>query len=179
MSRRVGAGISLDDETVERYARQIIVPEIGAAGQAKLLAATVAVFGHPLGVGAARAYLTAAGIRVVTAPFGETADCLVLADVRGPTYEREMPPCSVDTPIVWYEIRGPILAGGVATRGTLPRFASNDAYADGMEDPCTIIAHRIAASDAAGLAVAAILGWVACGERHELRLDPRRTHPPT
>jgi hypothetical protein len=156
VSERVGAGMLLDAEAVERYARQIVVPGVGAGGQVKLLEATVAVFGHPRGVGAARDYLTAAGIRVLTAPFGETADCVVLADVRGPTYEREIPPCSVDTPIAWYEIRGPILAAGLATRDTLPRFASDHACADGTEDPCTIIAHRIAASDAAGLAVAAL-----------------------
>jgi hypothetical protein len=178
VSNRVRAELPLDDETVERYARQIIVPGIGAAGQAQLLATNVAVFGHPLGVDAARAYLTAAGVRVVTVPFGETADCVLLADLRGPTYEREIPPCSIDTPIAWYELRGPIVAGGLATRATLPRFASTPALVEAIEDPCTIVAHRIGASDAAGLALAAILGWVAPGERHELHLDPRPGHPP-
>ena len=171
MSDRAQAEPVLDDETVERYARQIIVPGVGARGQARLLTTTVAVLGHPAGVDAARAYLVAAGVHVVTAPFSAPADCVVLADAREPARERELLPCSADTPIAWYEIRGPFLAGGVATRDTLPHFSSGNAGPESTENPYTLVAHRIGASDAAGMAVAAILGWLAPGGQHDLRLD--------
>jgi hypothetical protein len=167
VNERTHAEPVLDDETVERYARQIIVPGVGARGQARLLATTAAVLGHPAGVDAARAYLVAAGVRVVTAPFTAPADCVVLADTR----EREVLPCLADAPIAWYEIRGPFLAGGVATRDTLPHFSRDNAGPESLENPYTLVAHRVGASDAAGMAVAALLGWLAPGEQHDLRLD--------
>ena len=167
----------LDDETVERYARQIIVPGVGARGQARLLARTVAVLGNSVGVEAARAYLAAAGVRVMTAPFADAADCVVLADTREPALELKLPRCSVDTPIAWYEIRERILAGGVATRDTLPHFSRDNARSESIEDPYTLVAHRIGASDAAGMAVAALLGWLAPGEQHDFCLDLLRGSP--
>ncbi len=177
MNKRAHAESVLDDETVELYARQIIVPGVGARGQARLLATAVAVLGHPAGVDAARAYLLAAGVRVVTAPFAAPVDCVVLADAREPAREGLLLLCSADTPIAWYEIRGPFLAGGVATRDTLPRFSSGNAGPKSIENPYTLVAHRIGASDAAGMAVAVLLGWLAPGEQHDLRLDLLRETP--
>jgi molybdopterin/thiamine biosynthesis adenylyltransferase len=52
----------LTDKQIERYSRQIILPQVGGCGQERLLAASVAVVGIG-GVGSvAAAYLTAAGI---------------------------------------------------------------------------------------------------------------------
>jgi adenylyltransferase/sulfurtransferase len=54
--------MSLTDEQLDRYARHIILKEIGGAGQVQLLAATVAVIGAG-GIGSpAIQYLAAAGI---------------------------------------------------------------------------------------------------------------------
>ncbi len=54
--------MSLNDEQLDRYARHIILPDIGGMGQAKLLAAHVAVIGAG-GIGCpALAYLAAAGV---------------------------------------------------------------------------------------------------------------------
>jgi len=56
----------LSDAELDRYARQIIVPQFGGAGQAKLKAAHVAVIGAG-GIGCpAIAYLAAAGIGTLT-----------------------------------------------------------------------------------------------------------------
>jgi hypothetical protein len=61
----------LSDAQIERYSRQIVLPEVGAAGQERLLATRCAVLGEgPLAATAAR-YLVGAGI-------GEVA----LRDVR-------------------------------------------------------------------------------------------------
>jgi len=52
----------LSDAQIERYSRQIILPEIGGAGQERLLAATVELHGvGPLAAMAAR-YLAGAGV---------------------------------------------------------------------------------------------------------------------
>lgn len=58
--------MSLSDAQLERYARHIVLKEIGGAGQAKLLAAHVAVIGAG-GIGSpALLYLAAAGIGTLT-----------------------------------------------------------------------------------------------------------------
>jgi molybdopterin-synthase adenylyltransferase len=55
----------LSDAQIERYSRQIVLPEVGAAGQERLLATRCAVLGAgPLAATAAR-YLVGAGIGAV------------------------------------------------------------------------------------------------------------------
>jgi molybdopterin-synthase adenylyltransferase len=57
--------VSLSDEQLDRYARHIVLKEIGGEGQRKLLAATVAIVGAG-GIGApALLYLAAAGIGTI------------------------------------------------------------------------------------------------------------------
>jgi molybdopterin/thiamine biosynthesis adenylyltransferase len=60
------AGLNLGDEQLERYARHIVLPEIGGAGQARLLASHVAVIGAG-GIGSpVIQYLAAAGVGRLT-----------------------------------------------------------------------------------------------------------------
>jgi adenylyltransferase/sulfurtransferase len=52
----------LTDAQIERYSRQIILPEVGSRGQERLLAASVAVAGNGTAARTAALYLAAAGI---------------------------------------------------------------------------------------------------------------------
>lgn len=52
----------LSDEQVERYSRQIILPQVGGKGQERLLRARVLVHGNDVLIMAALYYLAAAGI---------------------------------------------------------------------------------------------------------------------
>lgn len=62
----MSGGLSLSDAELDRYARQIVLPQFGGAGQAKLKAAHIVVIGAG-GIGCpALTYLAAAGIGRLT-----------------------------------------------------------------------------------------------------------------
>jgi hypothetical protein len=52
----------LDLQAVRRYSRQIALPEVGSEGQARILAARIALVGHGLAIEVAARYLAAAGV---------------------------------------------------------------------------------------------------------------------
>jgi hypothetical protein len=54
--------MALDELQIRRYARHILLPEVGGIGQERLLAAEVRVSGEPTWVDLAAAYLSAAGV---------------------------------------------------------------------------------------------------------------------
>lgn len=56
--------VSLDDDKVDRFSRQILVPAIGGRGQLRLLAANVTCAGDSLALQVAAQYLRAAGVTV-------------------------------------------------------------------------------------------------------------------
>jgi hypothetical protein len=56
--------MALSDEQIDRYSRQILVPEIGGRGQERLLGARVACLGSSPSLRTAIDYLRAAGIAV-------------------------------------------------------------------------------------------------------------------
>jgi hypothetical protein len=61
----------LSDEQIDRYSRQIVLPEVGAAGQERLLAASAVVHGAGALAATAARYLVGAGIgRVSVEPAG-------------------------------------------------------------------------------------------------------------
>jgi molybdopterin/thiamine biosynthesis adenylyltransferase len=66
--------VDLSDEQLERYSRHIILEEVGAAGQEKLLASRVLIIGAG-GLGApAVLYLAAAGVGTIGIVDGDTVD---------------------------------------------------------------------------------------------------------
>jgi hypothetical protein len=60
--------VRLDDLQIERYSRQIVLQEIGAAGQARLLDARVAIVGTSAAAECTLSYLAAAGVGTLAAP---------------------------------------------------------------------------------------------------------------
>jgi molybdopterin-synthase adenylyltransferase len=56
------------DEEIRRYARQIVLPEVGGAGQEKLRAATIAAASEVEAL-----YLAAAGVGTIVVPSAEIA----------------------------------------------------------------------------------------------------------
>ncbi len=68
----------LSDEQIERYSRQIILPQVGGKGQEKLLRARVLVQAHGPLHAAAVHYLAAAGVGTLGV-FADTQDALLAA----------------------------------------------------------------------------------------------------
>lgn len=170
MTATADTGPLLDDETVERYARQIVVPGVGALGQKRLCAATVAVVGNEHGASAASAYLEAAGLKVCRAAFSDPVDCVVVADESGCGGSTTLPPTRPEAPVAWYSLSGSTLRGGLRTAKDAPA-GSDAASARGSGDDALDVAlHRTGGADAAGMVIGALLGWVAPGERHEIAL---------
>jgi len=65
----VGEGSTLTADQRRRYARQVLLPEVGVAGQARVLAGAVRVLGDGRAAEEAATYLAAAGVgRIALAP---------------------------------------------------------------------------------------------------------------
>ena len=160
----------LDERRTERYARQIIIPDLGARGQARLCAATAAIVGESPGASAARAYLEAAGLTVVSPPYSDPVDCVVITDVGSVRAPDSLPPTAPGAAVGWYALSGETVRGGTTT--------ASDAIATCLrtscrepDDPAIAIAlHRTGGADAAATVIAALLGWTQPPETHEIAL---------
>lgn len=76
----------LTEQQVERYSRQIILPEIGGSGQERLLATTVSIIGRSSLAGLVALYLSRGGIghlrvspSIALLPLSGSPDCVVSA----------------------------------------------------------------------------------------------------
>jgi hypothetical protein len=160
---------SLSADQVERFARQIIVPGVGAEGQLRLCAARVFVDGHPEGARIATQYLRAAGVTVYVATTPPPhLDCVVLAGACDLSPGRIRTLVEASPLVAWYAVVGRTVRGGLASK----RFPMREAAPSSDEpDPLRrVIPHRIAGADVATTVVAALLGWMHPGESYELEL---------
>lgn len=160
---------SLSEDQIERFARQIIVPGIGAEGQMRLCAARVFVDGHAEGCRIATQYLRAAGVTVYVAPTPPPRiDCLVLAGASDLSPGRVKTLIEASPLVAWYTLAGRTVRGGLATAASPVCEASHSR--DEPEVPRGELPHRIAGADVATTVVAALLGWIHPGESYELDL---------
>lgn len=147
----------LDDDAIARYARQIIIPGVGAAGQQKLLQSTVLVVGDARGCGQASLYLRAAGVTVVEWPAGAVAsvDVVIVAEAAGLDEAARSAVLSWGKPVCWYLLEDDGFTSGVHPDAPLPE-ASRDA--SGRPEADSSAMHDAAACDAASVACATVLG---------------------
>ena len=152
----------LGDEHVARYARQIVVPGIGATGQEKLLESTVLVAGHPRGCRAARLYLEAAGASVIAetdALAGAPFDVAIVAGSPGAALQALLDNRAV--PLCWYEIEANGFVAGVSPTARASWQQGSGAVGEaaahcGSQDDSAL--HDAAACDAAACACAIVIG---------------------
>jgi hypothetical protein len=149
----------LDDASIERYARQIILEGVGATGQARLLEARVCVLGDGDGADAARCYLLAAGVTLVPEPSAAAWSLLARADRADPDAREQA--LEATAGCVWYAAGPDDWRCGVAPDQDLPPIeAVRPDLCD--EDATAVLAtivERQAACDAAAVVCARVLGW--------------------
>lgn len=73
----------LDDAAIERWARQVVLPEVGGRGQERLLASHVSVSGDGPAARLAADLLERAGVRTGAAPGDGSVDLRLEAGARG------------------------------------------------------------------------------------------------
>jgi hypothetical protein len=139
----------LDDAAIERYARQIVVPGIGAAGQEKLLESTVLLVGHPRGCATAALYLRAAGVKVAIDTPRPSA--IVIAGASTLSDDTLAWLASKQSPFCWYDVLENGFTSGVHPASPLPR-------SSGAQHESEAAVHDAGACAAAALACAVILG---------------------
>ena len=143
----------LTDSDIERYSRQIIVPGLGANGQARLCAARIAVLGDEAGRRIATLYARALGCSIV--PADAPADVVIVAgspDLDDGTIAML---AAAGCPIVWYSLAGAQISSGVIT----PPDVFDPRTLRDTHVRATDVVHAIAACDAVATAAALILGW--------------------
>jgi len=164
--------MALSDVDVERFARQIIIPGVGAEGQARLLASTVFVAGCPRGAARARLYLNASGVRVASNAAGAKIDCVLVAgtDAVGPRIDELL---ALGCPLVWYRIRASGLAAGIhycGAHGFNVAPGPMDASGTGTPSHLDDLLHDVAACDAVASVLSVLLDWRPPQLRYEARL---------
>ena len=85
----------LEDTQIERYSRQIILPQVGGKGQEKLLRSRVYVDGDGLLAAAALLYLAAAGVGTIGAARSKAAP--LFSALAEPSLGRLNPDCTLVT----------------------------------------------------------------------------------
>ncbi|MFQ5477031.1 MAG: hypothetical protein ACE5E4_00255 [Candidatus Binatia bacterium] len=153
----------LSDAQIERYARQIVLPDVGIEGQQRLLSATVLLVGDELGCRLAGLYLRAAGVRTAATVSSSGIDCALLANnvaVEGAAVRRIR---DGKLPVAWYALREGTLESGVAEPGDrdwplpppLRRGNRTSSQPRGMH----FALQQAGACEAAGLCLVRLLGW--------------------
>lgn len=142
----------LSDAEIERYARQIIIPRFGAAGQERLLRSKVIVIGDGCGARTAATYLQAAGVGINLQGWSDCfapADCdlIVLCNPDEGQAERWNSYGGKQS-LLWFAAVGPAcVRSGVAPqqavqagRASLPAWMLETAACDSAAVACALLA---------------------------------------
>lgn len=140
----------LDDDAIERYARQIVIPAIGAEGQRRLLRGRVLVVGHPRGTAQAALYLKAAGVGVLDRGNEATAHLVLVAEASSLEDQQRERVLAMGVPVCWYQLDESGYRSGVHPDASFP-------FPDGPTAPAWPPLHDVAACDVAALACSVLL----------------------
>jgi hypothetical protein len=147
--------MSLSDSQLERYARQVIIPGLGAEGQERLLTTRVLVLGREDQRATACEYLSRAGV-TVTQACGEDVDCTIACDIDGISDEELATASLRGSALIWHTLDGRKL-----TVGCLHSF--DGVRPSALEPPKSndydSALGSLAACDAAARAIALLLNW--------------------
>ena len=140
----------LSENDIERFARQIVVPDLGASGQEHVCASTLRILGDPIGVRHAETFARAVGFRA-DANSRDVASCVLVAGIRGFWPDAAVASTSA---IFWYEIaHAGLRFGGATTGASLPRRPRRPTGA------CDPLLHSLGAAELVATAVGFVLGW--------------------
>ncbi|HKA29477.1 MAG TPA: ThiF family adenylyltransferase [Candidatus Binatia bacterium] len=158
----------LTDTQIERWSRQIILPEVGGRGQVRMLAARLGVLGGGLAAEVAVDLLRRAGVPVACGVVPQDAEVVVDLDDG----DVALPVAAPDTPVVRGRVAG--AAGSVDTLVGRPCARCAPTWAPPAPAPGHLlapVAGRVLASLAAAEAMRVVLARPAGGRRHVFDLD--------
>jgi hypothetical protein len=158
----------LTDAQIERWSRQILLPDVGGRGQVRILAARLGVLGGGAAAGVAVDLLRRAGVPVACGVVPQDAEVVVdLDDGDG-----ALPVTTADTPLVRGRVAG--AAGSVVTLVGRPCARCAPPWVPPATTPDHLlapVAGRVLASLAAAEALRVVLARPAGGRRHVFDLD--------
>jgi hypothetical protein len=161
--------VPLTDADIERYARQIVIPGFGAAGQEVVCASALLIDGEAEGAIHARAYARAAGFRFANGAHDPDLRCAVLAGTNGVARAAVDALARLSCPVVWYAVDGSRVRAGVWRTGGAHRSRPPfEALPDAPAAPHFV--HALAAADAIATAVALAAGWPHADTPYEIEL---------
>ncbi|TFH24697.1 MAG: hypothetical protein E4H03_02935 [Myxococcales bacterium] len=167
-----GTGAPLSNTDIDRFSRQIIIPGLGATGQACLMASSVFVVGDGPASALARSYARAAGLQIAKDP--ASANCSVVGIEDRLTAEQQGCLENARSPIVWYRVDGAELRAGVVERvedlATSAKPSTDTAAAQPTDEAARRAMLAVAACDAIASTIGLLLGWAHADEDHRVRL---------
>ncbi|MEE8312308.1 MAG: hypothetical protein V3R77_08625 [Candidatus Binatia bacterium] len=168
-----GTGVPLSDADVELFSRQIIIPGLGATGQARLMASSVFVLGDDPASTFARRYARAAGLQIAKDP--ASASCSVVGIETRLTTEQRNRLERARSPILWYRVDRDGLHAGVVHRvADLASSFTPSTLVAAATEPTDEAPRRamlaVAACDAIASVIGLLLDWPGADDDHAVRL---------
>ncbi len=156
--------MSLSNAELDHYARQVIIAELGAGGQEKLLAGRVLLVGQSQQQTAL--YLKATGLGVQAHNedgLDGTArpDLIAIAGATGLGAATLARLRDLGVPILWYAIKGTSIQHGLESRGQeqICPDLEREALASASPEQQDSALHAVAGADLATGCVALVAGW--------------------
>jgi hypothetical protein len=163
--------VAIDAAGIERYARQIIIPNVGIDGQERLCESVSLVVGDDVIATTAARYLSAAGSLIVSPKnIVQKPDVILCSRFAPQTCDlRDAFAESMKVPVVWWQLGTvSVRTGIIASVEKLTMVAKPSTSPPSPPPPAWLAA--AAGADAAALACGVLLGWPLPPNDRELNL---------